>query len=185
MEFISTEYKQIRGISKQILQEHDNLKTYTVSMTMDALIHKYMNLPQSQYLFFNVRSITKTAMKIPKMIPTYFGLSLNGIVYVHPITKRILNTLEFNSLKRWKYTNDAFIYHIGLNDQRHPSFYQIEDVYYAIHVESFGQFFSESRRQRSDKRVSSRRFLCGVFTRFIVEKLLSASADDTGSFSLN
>ena len=45
--------------------------------------------------------------------------------------------------------------------------------------------FSEARRQRSDKRVSSRRFLCGVFTRFIVEKLLSASADDTGKLLFN
>ena len=45
--------------------------------------------------------------------------------------------------------------------------------------------FSGARRQGSDNRVSSRRVLCGVFTRFIVEKLLSASADDTGKLLFN
>ena len=39
---------------------------------------------------------------------------------------------------------------------------------------------SDDRRHKSDIFSSVNLFLCGVFTRFIVEKLLSASADETG-----
>ena len=114
--FISDDYKPIRGISKQIHQEQENLKLYNFSMVRDALIHQYMNLPQSGYIFFSVKEIRKKVLRHPKLVPIYFGVSTTGLMTVHPISKRILSSYDFNAIKSWKYTNEAFIYKIGLDN---------------------------------------------------------------------
>ena len=111
--FISDDYKSIRGISKQIHQEQENVQLFNFPMVRDALIHKYMNLPQSGYIFFNVKEVRRKVLLHPKLVPIHFGISSSGLMTVHPISKRILTSYDFHALKSWKFTNTAFMYKIG------------------------------------------------------------------------
>lgn len=117
LEFISNEYKNVRRIANQIVQEHSALQAFSLSTAMDALIHKYVNLPQSEYIYFHARVIKKKhILQHPKLIDIYFGVSLYGLITIHPITKRILSIVDYRSIKSWNYTEEAFIYQNGHDD---------------------------------------------------------------------
>ena len=113
--FISDDYKSVRGISKQILQEQEQLNFSNFSMVKDALIHQYMNLPLCDYIFFSVKEIRKKLLQHPKLVPIYFGISTTGLLTVHPLSKRVLSSYNFHALRSWKYTSEAFIFKIGLD----------------------------------------------------------------------
>ena len=118
LEFMTKEYKNVRGIANQIIQEHSAIQTFSLSKAMDAMIHKFVNLPQSDYIFFHARDIKKKhILQHPKLINVYLGVSLRGLITMHPITKRILSIVEYQSIKSWKYTEEAFIYQNGHDEK--------------------------------------------------------------------
>ena len=118
LEFISKEYRNVRGIAKQIVQEHYDSQIFSFSIAMDELIHKFTNLLQSEYIFFHAKEIKKKhILQHPKLINIYLGVSIRGLISMHPMTKRILSTVEYQSIKSWKYTEEAFIYQNGHDEK--------------------------------------------------------------------